>query len=157
MYNQNLSEKKKLGWTIDHKNLVVARFTIVGTSRSNAHLMAMNVANSAKDAKSRLRRLGSIGCCCVQGKTSAGLDPRQNSWPQYWAFMVSPIFYGYKSDNSFSVKSKQTRDKTSYIYSLMRSALLRKELDAYRAIRAYDFSYKVSTTDYDAKSQAACF
>ena len=95
--DQQLKKKKNLGWTKDLRNVIIAKFTIVGTNIFNAHDVALKIATAAKDESSSLRRLGAICCCCLDGTATMTMELRRRSWSQYWAFFVSPVFFGYKS------------------------------------------------------------
>ena len=97
MRRQNRKNRTSLGWTTDHKNLIIAKLTFVGTSKSGVYTSASAVAAAARDESSPLRRLGAVSCCCIDGTACAALELRQQAWPSYWAFFMSPLYFGYRT------------------------------------------------------------
>ena len=155
---QLLKTRKALGWRADRSNLIVAKISIVGTSFANAYKSASTVAAAAQNPSSHLRRLGSICCCCVDGAAADTLELRRRTWAQYWVFFVTPVFFGYGTQESIvnrewsgkgvpvnadtealEVESSESeRSNFDVVPRTLDSKLMLRELNACKARVAYD-------------------
>ena len=150
MSRQNHKSRGSLGWTSDHKNLIIAKLTFVGTSLPGVYATASAVAAAARDGGSPLRRLGAVSCCCIDGTACAALQLRQQAWPSYWTFFMSPLYFGYRSGRPSSTHDLRRRSSSHVQHSATAGASLgcippaksktsvMHELRAYKGMGIYD-------------------
>mmetsp|Transcript_32722 Transcript_32722/g.101272 ORF Transcript_32722/g.101272 Transcript_32722/m.101272 type:complete len:1367 (-) Transcript_32722:74-4174(-) len=130
IHKQQCKKKTLMGWTKSHDNIVNAKLTIVGTGTFDACNAASSIALAANDAASPLRRFGSICSCCIDGSVQVIQELRERSWPQYWTFLVSPVFFGYKT-REFRTNS---RGRIPKHYWHSKSKLARWKLHAFSVL-----------------------
>ena len=86
------SDRRTLGWTpAPHDNLVQVKLTLLKVDPSQLD-KARGISNASQ--KERYKIL----CCAVGGSVRpTDVEFRDRSWPQYWVYAVSPVFFGRRT------------------------------------------------------------
>lgn len=101
--------KRALGWTADGQNLAAAKLLLVIDDENRAEEIGRTVVDAAADEHSFFRRRGAVSCCALGRSTYVVVSEKQHqSWEQYWAHMVSPVFWG-RDPRTFDVAVKSQR------------------------------------------------
>lgn len=107
--------KRALGWTADAQNLAAAKLLLVIGDENRADAIGRAVVDAAADEHSLFRRRGAVSCCAHGRSTYVVISEKKHrSWEQYWAHMVSPVFWG-RDPRTFdvAVKPRCTNEEVS--------------------------------------------